>query len=146
VAEKLSVQSYSKPVVLGQLMSLNSYDPDWEFDLWSVFWARGSSYTNPPNSTNIWIGKHSGEDYRVRSTETLGYVIMETSSGAIGTSTYRTGVTSDIIRGVGDKPPYRYSVSGISNPANAVAILSSAAMDGNEVGPFFITNPITSTA
>ena len=60
---------------------------------------------------------------------------------------YKAGLTSDIIKGVGDKPPYRYSVSGISNPANAVAILSSAAMDGGDGGwpILYGTNPITSS-
>lgn len=148
VAERIyPVQAYSKPVVLGQVMSLNSWDPDWDFDLWSVFWARGSSYTNPPNGTNIWIGKHSGEDYRMRSTETLGYVIIQTSSGSIGTLKYKAGVTGDIIRGVGDRPPYKYSLAGISNPAAAVAILSSAAMDGGDGGwpILYGPSPITST-
>lgn len=149
VAERIyPVQTYSKPVVLGQVMSLNSYDPDLDFDLWSVFWARGSSYTNPPNSTNIWIGKHSGQDYRVRATETLGYVVIEASSGTAGTTKYNAGVTSDIIRGVGDKPPYAYSVNGgITNRAGAVAILSSAAMDGGDGGwpILYGTNPITSS-
>ena len=141
------IQTYSHPVVLGQVMSLNSYDYTWDFELWSVFWARGSSYANPPNSSNIYIGKHSGQDYRVRATETLGYVIIEAGSGTIGNLNYKAGLTSDIIKGVGDKPPYRYSVSGISNPANAVAILSSAAMDGGDGGwpILYGTNPITSS-
>lgn len=138
-------QAYSQPVVLGQVMSLNSYDPTWDFDLWSVFWARGSSYTNPPNSSNIYIGKHSGQDYRARTTETLGYVIIEAGGGSIGEWTYKAGLTSDTIKGVGDKPPYRYSVSGFSD--SAVAILSSAAMDGADGGwpILYGTGPIAST-
>ena len=148
VAERIyPAQTYTKPVVLGQVMSLNSWDPEWEFDLWSVFWARGSSSTNPPGSANIWIGKHCGEDPRVRATETLGYVIIETGSGSIGDLTYKAGVTGDIIRGVGDTPPYKVSLSGISSPSGAVAILSSAAMDGGDGGwpILYGTNPITSS-
>jgi hypothetical protein len=139
------VQTYSHPVVLGQVMSLNSYDPLWDFELWSVFWARGSSSTNPPNSTQMWMGKHSGEDYRQRAVETVGYVVIEAGNGSTVAGKYMAGVTSDIIRGVGNKPPYRYNLSGISNPANAVAILSSAGMDGNEGGwpILYGTTPIT---
>ena len=147
VAERIdTLQDYSQPVVLGQVMSLNSYDPDWgNFDLWSVFWARGLSYSNPPSGSSIYIGKHSGQDYRVRATETLGYVIIEASSGTIGALNYKAGLTSDMIKGVGDKPPYRYSVSGFSS--NAVAILSSAAMDGGDGGwpILYGTGPITTT-
>ena len=36
-------QSYSNPVVVGQVMSYNDSD-------WSVFWACGSSRTAPPTS------------------------------------------------------------------------------------------------
>jgi hypothetical protein len=135
VAERISpVQTYSHPVVLGQVMSLNSYDPPSDFDLWSVFWARGSSHASPPKGTDIWIGKHAGEDYRQRAAETVGYVVIEAGRGVAGFGKYLAGVTSDLIRGVGDRPPYKYTLTGISTPANAIAILSSAGMDGRDGG------------
>ncbi len=135
VAERLHpVQTYGQPVVLGQVMSLNSHDPQSDFDLWSVFWARGSSYTNPPGRTDIWIGKHSGQDYRQRAAETVGYVVIEAGEGKAAFGKYLAGVTRDLIKGVGDRPPYRYTLRGISHPANAIAILSSSAMDGSDGG------------
>lgn len=44
------------------------------------------------------------------------------------------GLGSDTIKGVGNNPPYNYSVGTISDPANANAILSQAGMDGKEGG------------
>ena len=56
-------------------------------------------------------------------------------------------LTRFFIRSVGDAPPYKYSVSGITNPTGAAAILSSAAMDGGDGGwPILCgTNTVTST-
>jgi hypothetical protein len=122
--------SYTNPVVVGQVMSLNSYDYTFGVDLWSAFWCRGSSSKNPPSSTILRVGKHDGEDPRTRELETIGYVVMEAGSGSIGSTSYVAGVSSDTIRGVGDKPPYYYPLDGITSPLTAVAILSQAAMDG----------------
>jgi hypothetical protein len=139
------VQTYSEPVVVGQVMSLNSYDSIFGVDLWSAFWCRGSSKNNPPSSTVLRVGKHAGEDPRTRDPEIVGYVVMETGSGSIGSTNYVAGLGSDSIRGVGNSPPYNYAVSGITSPATAVAILGQAAMDGGD-GSWAIlygNNPIT---
>ena len=57
-------QSYSNPVVVGQVMSAN--DPDW-----SVFWASGNSRTSPPSASQLNVGKHVAEDPNsTRVTET----------------------------------------------------------------------------
>jgi hypothetical protein len=138
-------QPYINPVVVGQVMSLNSYDATFGFDLWSVFWCRGSSIRNPPSTNSLWVGKHAGEDPRLREPEFIGYVVIEAGSGSFGTTHYAAGLGTDSIRGVGNSPPYMYNVSGISDPSAAVAILSQAAMDGGDGGWAILygDNPIT---
>ena len=126
------LQAYTTPVVVGQVMSLHSYDASLAFDLWSVFWSRGSSKGAPPSSTVLRVGKHAGEDPRVRSNETLGYVVLEAGTGSIGAINYVAGVGPDSIKGVGNKPPYRYAISGLSSAATA--IVSQAAMDNANGG------------
>ena len=72
--------SYSKPVVLGQVMTYN--DPDW-----SAFWCRGSKSSAPPNGT-LRVGKHVGQDPdTTRANETIGYVVIETGSGTVAVAT-----------------------------------------------------------
>lgn len=118
--------SYSSPVVLGQVMTENDTD-------WSVFWSRGSSRTSAPDASNLRVGKHVGEDSNQnRANETIGYVVMESGSGMIDTTPYSAGLGSDIVKSVTNAPPYNYSVSGLSS--SEAAIVSAAAMDGNDGG------------
>ena len=61
--------SYSSPVVVGQVMSENDTE-------WSVFWCSGSSSkTNPPNATSFSASKEIAEDNQntTRANETIGY-------------------------------------------------------------------------
>ena len=120
------VNGYQNPVVLGQVMTYN--DPDF-----SVFWTRGSSRSNPPTNANLYVGKQVAEDSdRTRANETLGYIVFEAGSGTIAGRDYVAGLGSDIVKGVGDDPPYSYS-SGLASVPQ-VAIATSAAMDGNNGG------------
>ncbi len=118
--------SYSSPVVLGQVMTANDSD-------WSVFWARGGSRTSAPNSSNLKIGKHVGEDSdKTRANETIGYLVIEAGSGSIDNTPYSAALGADIVKSVTNAPPYNYSVSGLSSSEGA--IVSAAAMDGNDGG------------
>ncbi len=125
--------SYTNPVVVGQVMTYNA-DRDW---YWSVFWCRGSSRTSPPSSTALWVGKHKAQDPRVVNNETLGYVVIEAGEGemdtASGTARYFAALGSDIVRGIGNTPPYTYSLNSLSFTPST-AILSQAAMDGGDGG------------
>jgi uncharacterized protein YjdB len=140
-------QAYTNPVVVGQVMSLNSYDATMGFDLWSVFWCRGSNKNNPPSASSLWVGKHAGEDPRARDAELLGYIVIEAGSGSIGTTGYIAALGSDSIRGMGDSPPYSYPIGGLSDPSNAIAIIGQAAMDGGNGGWAILhgDNPISNT-
>jgi len=115
-------QSYSNPVVLGQVMSYND-------SRFSVFWARGASATAPPSSSTLRLGKHVAEDSATsRSGETVGYVVVESGAGSLGSISYQAGVGADSVFGIVDSPPYTYSLSSINDVEAVVA--SSAGMDG----------------
>ena len=141
VGEKRSyAQPYTNPVVLGQVMSLNSYDQVQAFDLWSAFWCRGASRGYPPSPAALYVGKHSGEDARTRDDEIIGYIVVEAGAGTFdsfgGTPvTYQAYLGPMTVKGVGDAPPYQYvTPNAIDNFRDAVAILSQAAMRGTNGG------------
>ncbi|HEY5578342.1 MAG TPA: hypothetical protein VIL12_01495, partial [Acidimicrobiia bacterium] len=131
--------SYTTAVVLGQVMTYNDSD-------WSVFWSRGSGRNRPPNGT-LRVGKHVGEDPDVtRANETVGYIVIEAGSGMIDGTPYLAGVGADTVRGVGNSPPYTYSIGG---PAGAtVAVASQTGMDGTEGGwgILYGSNPVSATS
>ncbi len=119
-------QSYTTPVVLGQVMTAN--DPDW-----SVFWARGSNRQTPPLSTTLWVGKHVGEDPDItRANETIGYVVIEAGTGTLNGIDFSAALGPDTVRGMTNGAPISYNVSGLSSAS--VAIVSAAAMDGGNGG------------
>ena len=118
--------SYTNPVVLGQVMSSNDAN-------WSVFWSMGSSQTNPADASNIAVGKHVGEDPNTtRGNEEIGYIVVESGNGTINGVAYEAGLGSDIVRGLTDSStPYTYSLSGSLSSASAAAV-SQAGMDGGD--------------
>ena len=118
--------SYTSPVVVGQVMTFADAD-------FSVFWARGSSRRAPPSTSALWVGKNVGEDPdRVRADEIVGYVVIESGTGAIDGVPYAAGLGADSVRGVGNGPPYVYALAGPAAPTHAV--LSQSAMDGANGG------------
>ena len=124
------LNSYTNPVVLGQVMSEN--DPRW-----SVFWASAQSRQSPPDAANLKVGKHVGHDSTVfRADEILGYIVIEASSGQLEGVNYQAALGADTVRGFTDNPVASYPLlGGLPTPTPAkVAILSSAAMDGGDGG------------
>ncbi len=135
------LNSYTSPVVLGQLMSSNN-------PRWSIFWASNGSRSSPPSASSLYVGKHVAEDtIATRANETIGYIVIEKGSGIIDGISYEAAVGSDTVRGMDNAPPYTYSLSG-NLPAADVAIVSSAAIDGNNGGwpVLYGASPITPTA
>ncbi|MEL6368184.1 MAG: PKD domain-containing protein, partial [Pseudomonadota bacterium] len=118
-------QTYSSPVVVGQVMSSND-------DAWSVFWASNGNTGTPPNANNLRIGKHVAEDGNTtRTSETLGYIVFESGTGTIGTLDFEAGVGANIIEGVVEPAaPYNYTLSGNFDSA----VVSSAGMNGTNGG------------
>ncbi len=118
--------SYTNPVVLGQIMSANDAN-------WSAFWCMGSSQGSPPDASNLSIGKHIGEDpNKIRANEVIGYIVIESGTGSIDGVNFEAGLGSDIVLGLTNSTtPYTYNLSGSLNSASAAAV-SQAAMDGGD--------------
>jgi hypothetical protein len=123
--------TYASPVVLGQVIGGSAAIPGQIGD-WSVFWSRGSKRNNPPSSTLLYVGRHTGEDPNARPPETIGYVVIEAGTGIIEGVGYSAGLGSDSVRGVANSPPYSYTLNGLSTASTA--ILSQAGMDGGNGG------------
>jgi hypothetical protein len=118
--------SYSSPVVFGQVMTYND-------SRFSAFWCSDGSQTNPYNSSTLYTGKMIGEDPDTsRSDETIGYIVIESGSGTLSGVNYVTALGADSIEGFTNSPPYSYSFSGLSTAS--VAIANQTAMDGNNGG------------
>jgi hypothetical protein len=130
--------AYTRPVVIGQVVSPDtgippSYCPDLlcEGD-WSVFWSRGTAVTNPPSSSALYVGRHTGEDTNGRVAETLVYVVIESGTGTIEGWKYVAALGADTVRGMQNRPPYNYSLSGLASAS--AAIVSQAGMDAGDGG------------
>ncbi|MFC4992838.1 cadherin domain-containing protein [Rubritalea tangerina] len=132
--------SYTTPVVLGQVMSANDAN-------WSVFWSMGNTRTAPADASNLNIGKHVAEDSnKVRADETIGYIVIEAGTGSINGVAYEAGLGADTVRNTSNSAAgYSYGLTGLSS-ASAGA-LSSAAMDGGDGGwPVFFENDALSAS
>ena len=134
--------SYTNPVVVGQVMSANDAD-------WSVFFSMGNTRTSPATASVLNVGKHVGEDPdNTRSDETIGYIVIESGSGTINGVAYEAGVGADIVRGYDNSTtPYSYSLSGNLSSASAAAV-NLAGMDGSDGGWAVLSgaNPLSPTS
>jgi len=133
-------QSYTNPVVLGQVMTEN--DPDW-----SVFWCQGSNRRSPPSSGVLRTGKTVAEDNDVnRTDETVGFIVFEAGGGTIGGVQFEAALGADSVRGVGNAPPYAYTFNNAFGSAPRVAVTTMAAMDGSNGGWAMTFGPVQTTA
>ncbi|MDX1429196.1 MAG: DUF4382 domain-containing protein, partial [Rhodothermales bacterium] len=116
--------AFDSPVVVGQVMSYNDGN-------WSVFWSRGTTTDEPPNSGELWVGKHVGDDVRVaRLPEEVGYFVVESGSGFVEGIAYEAGVGADIVQGIFQGAPFSYAFSVPFANAPEVGVVSIAGMDG----------------
>jgi hypothetical protein len=125
-------------VVLGQVMTYN--DP-----LASVFWTNNcSGRGTPPTSGSICVGKHIGMINGTRANETLGYIVLDPSTGTTNAVNYSFVIGADTIAGTANAAPYSYSVSQDYDTAT----LTQAAEDGGNGGwaVLFGTDPLPSGA
>jgi hypothetical protein len=126
--EQTYTNSYSNPIVLGQVMSYNDAKR-------SVFWSRGSASNRAPRSgSKLFTGKHVGEDSaHNRDPVTIGYIVIEkghATSNGIKIETKR-GFDLAVLYVQGFSKKYTYSTPFSTTPA--VAVLSQVAMDGGDV-------------
>jgi hypothetical protein len=116
--------SYSQPVVVGQVMTYND-------SRLSSFWTRGASREEPPTSSTLYVGKHVGEASATdRNDETLGYIVIESGSGTIDGVGFAAGVGDSTVQGPDNGAPASYALSGLAS-ASAAAV-SSAGMSGRD--------------
>ncbi len=100
---------------------------------YSAFWSRGANRAEAPTATNLYIGKHVGQDSdKTRNDEILGYIVIEQGSGSINGLNYTAALGADIVAGTGDNPEYTYNVNTNGKPVTAIASLSG--MDGPDGG------------
>jgi len=134
------VQTYSNPVVTGQVMSYN--DPNFV-----TFWSSACNRTVPPTNTAICIGKHTGEtDITTEFNETLGYFIAEQAEYTLVNAHVKIALGADTVRGAvtpNPAPPYNYTLP--RNYTYATATL--AAMDGGDGGwaVLYGSSPVSSS-
>ncbi len=116
--------TYSKPVVLGQVMSFND-------TRWSVFWDSNGTRSYPPDPVNLYVGKHVGEDpVTYRRNEVLGYVVVEAGNGTTGGLSYSAQLGPVTIRGVDNSPPYSYDLGS----SFSVGVAVQSGMRGGNGG------------
>jgi hypothetical protein len=121
-------QSYTNPVVIGQVMSENDSG-------WSVFWCRGESASDPPSAAALSTGKTVAEDTdTTREAETIGFIVFEAGHNTIGGVEFEAFVGPDTVQGVDDSPPYVYDFATpfASDPEVVMTIL--AGMGGANGG------------
>ena len=121
-------QSYADPHVVGQVMSFNDVNASvfWNFDCES----RGNGAFFSGQADGICVGKHIGQINGTRASETLGYIVIEAGTGTVNDITFAAAVGPDTGAGVGNNPPYNYSVSGDFD----IGILNSQGEDGGQGG------------
>lgn len=115
-------QSYTQPVLLGQVMSEND-------TRWSVFWAsEGNHSGNPAKPDSYAMGKHIAADTITdRAVETIGYILMEAGQYNLSGVMLEAGVGPDIIGGQNANDTYNTVV-----PAPNGAVLSVAGIKGGD--------------
>jgi hypothetical protein len=118
-------QSYSSPVVLGQVMTAGD-------EAWSAFWCGHLSRQNPPDGAVCRVGRHVGEDPQAtRGPETLGLIVIESGTGTVAGVPYEAGLGADVVKGADDAPPYTYALSAFGE-APQVGVATQGGMDGQD--------------
>jgi hypothetical protein len=134
-------QSYTTPVVVGQVMS--AFDPDW-----SVFWCQGTARSNPPSASALETGKTVCEDPdTTRANETVGFVVFEAGHGTIGGVAYEAALGIDLVRGITNSPPYIYTFNTAFGTTPDIAVVTMAGVDGGNGGWAYAygASPMTAT-
>ncbi|MFC4991465.1 cadherin domain-containing protein [Rubritalea tangerina] len=128
LAESRAYQnSYTTPVVLGQVMSYNDSG-------WSVFLSYGASATAIADASSLHITKCVGDDSsQTRADEQIGYIVIESGGGSLNGVNYVAGVGARTVRGPDNSSNgYSYTFSGLSNPSAAVVCQTGqSANDGS---------------
>lgn len=126
--EQSYLQTYTNPVVIGQVMSANDGE-------WSVFWSRGRTRTTPPTSNTLYTGKTVCEDSNTsREDETIGFIVFEEGNWSVAGITIDASLSSDSIAGVENNPPYAVDFNASFAEPPQTVVVSLAGMDGSNGG------------
>jgi len=122
------VNSYTKPAVLGQVMSYNDSD-------FSVFWSfdcenRKNRPFQDGMADGMCVGKHVGQVAEERAEETLGYIVAETGIYELEDFSMAINYGADSIKGVGNSPAYTYTL----DKAYTDGVITKEAEDGGQGG------------
>lgn len=119
-------QTYTRPAVLGQVMSYND-------NRFSVFWSFNcQNRARRPFQSNsrICVGKHVGQIGQTRNNETLGYIVAEAGIYELKDFSMAVNYGSDSIRGIGNNPPYSYTL----DKSYTHGVVHQEAEDGGQGG------------
>ncbi len=121
-------QTYANPHVVGQVMSFNDVNATvfWNFDCET----RGNGAFFSGQVDGICVGKHIGQINNTRADETLGYFVIEAGTGTVNDISFAAAVGPDTILGIGNSPPFNYSVTGDFD----VGVVSNSGEDGGQGG------------
>ncbi|MBF0198487.1 MAG: hypothetical protein HQL32_12290, partial [Planctomycetes bacterium] len=118
--------TYTSPVVLGQVMSSNDLRP-------SEFWACGEDRHSIPSATTLYTGKHVAEDLDyARVTESIGYLVFEAGDYNSNNYAFSVQVGPESVTGMTNSPVVTYPLN-LTEMADSVH-LSSASMHGSDGG------------
>ncbi len=132
-------QTYSSPVVTGQVMSYSNSS-------FSTFWSsRCNNRAAPATNASICIGKHTGQIVTTAAAwETLGYFIAESGEYTLANSYVKIALGGNSIRGTNNSPSYNYTLprsysfatatqSAMNGVNGSWAVLYGASPVGNSI-------------
>ena len=135
------VHTYTKPVVTGQVMSYNDnrFSTFWSFDCDNRKYRPFQSGM----SDGICVGKHVGQISEDRESETLGYMVAEAGVYDLKDFSIKIDYGADSIRGVGNTPPYSYTL----DKEYDIAVVTKEAEDGGHGGwaVLYGSDPVSTT-
>lgn len=123
-----SFSGFTNAIALGQVITFNDARA-------SVFHANDCEARGNPAflsgfADGICVTKHIGQISGTRANETLGVIVIETGNGTFGDVAYSAQRGPDNVAGVGNNPPYNYSLAGDAE----FAVVTQAGEDGGQGG------------
>ena len=131
-------QTYSQPVVIGQVMSENDLE-------WSVFWAsEASDRRNIPSTNDLAAGKHKAEDTPINEIiEEIGIIVIEQGIYEARNKVLEAAVGPRTIRGINNNG-HKYDIN--SSVLKGAVLSANGMRGGNGYWPvLFGPTPVTET-
>ncbi|MCL3781361.1 PKD domain-containing protein [Prolixibacteraceae bacterium JC049] len=134
------VNSYTEPVVIGQVMTNND-------SKWSVFLCSNNN-AEPTTATSFYAGKQVGEDNnQTRSDETIGYVVIEKGTGSIGDINYVASKEQNLV-GIGTNSngvSYTLAQNQLSGTLTAIACVDGMTRSNGGWANLLTSTPVSTS-